>query len=64
VSVPGPDAVQPGRDGVVLRVGERSAVFLPQVATEQGWNRTELLDNLARKAGLPKTHGTARTRRS
>ena len=53
VSVPGPDAVRPGRDGVVLSVGERSAVFLPQVATEQGWNRTELLDNLARKAGLP-----------
>jgi AmmeMemoRadiSam system protein A len=52
-SVPGPDAVRPGRDGVVLSVGERSAVFLPQVATEQGWNRTELLDNLARKAGLP-----------
>jgi len=51
-SVSGPDAVQPGRDGVVLRIGERSAVFLPQVATEQGWNRTELLDNLAQKAGL------------
>jgi AmmeMemoRadiSam system protein A len=54
VSVPGPDAVQPGLDGVLLRVGERSAVFLPQVATEQGWNRTELLDNLAQKAGLPR----------
>ena len=52
-SVPGPDAVQPGRDGVVLIVGDRSAVFLPQVATEQGWSRTELLDNLAQKAGLP-----------
>jgi AmmeMemoRadiSam system protein A len=52
-SVPGPDAIVPGRDGVVLRVGDRSAVFLPQVATEQGWNRVELLDNLARKAGLP-----------
>ena len=53
VSVAGPDAVQPGRDGVVLRLGDRSAVFLPQVATEQGWNRAELLDNLAQKAGLP-----------
>jgi AmmeMemoRadiSam system protein B/AmmeMemoRadiSam system protein A len=52
-SVAGPDAILPGRDGVVLRVGDRSVVFLPQVATEQGWNRTELLDNLARKAGLP-----------
>ena len=51
--VAGPDAIVPGRDGVVLSVGGRSAVFLPQVATEQHWGRTELLDNLARKAGLP-----------
>jgi MEMO1 family protein len=51
-SVPGPDAIQPGRDGVVLRLGDRSAVFLPQVATEQGWNRVEMLDQLAQKAGL------------
>jgi AmmeMemoRadiSam system protein B/AmmeMemoRadiSam system protein A len=49
----GPDAIVPGRDGVVLRLGDRSAVFLPQVATEEGWSRIELLDNLARKAGLP-----------
>jgi AmmeMemoRadiSam system protein A len=49
---PAPEAIRPGRDGVILRVGDRSAVFLPQVATEQGWTRTELLDNLARKAGL------------
>jgi len=41
-----------GRDGVVLRKDGHSAVFLPQVATEQGWNREELLDNLCRKAGL------------
>ncbi len=52
-NVPGPDAIQPGRDGVVLTLGDRSAVFLPQVATEQGWNRVELLENLAQKAGLP-----------
>ena len=50
--VTGPEAIQAGRDGVVLRVGDRSAVFLPQVATEQGWDRVELLDNLAQKAGL------------
>jgi len=42
-----------GRDGVVLVVGDRSAVFLPSVATEQGWDREELLSNLAVKAGLP-----------
>ncbi len=51
--VAGPADVVPGRDGVVLRKGGRSAVFLPQVATEQGWDRDTLLTQLARKAGLP-----------
>jgi hypothetical protein len=41
-----------GRDGVLLSKGGQSAVFLPQVATEQGWNREEMLDNLCLKAGL------------
>jgi AmmeMemoRadiSam system protein A len=43
-----------GRDGVVIRKGGRSAVFLPQVATEQGWSLPEMLDNLCIKAGLPR----------
>ena len=47
-------AILPGRDGVVLKKGSASAVFLPQVATEQGWGREELLDNLCVKAGLPR----------
>jgi AmmeMemoRadiSam system protein A len=51
--VAAPSDVVVGRDGVVLRVGDRSAVFLPQVAAEQGWNREQMLDNLADKAGLP-----------
>jgi len=51
-AVDGPDAVVPGRDGVVLRDGARSAVFLPQVASEQGWGVQELLENLALKAGM------------
>jgi len=41
-----------GRDGVVLKKGGRSAVYLPQVATEQGWSLEQMLDNLSRKAGL------------
>lgn len=44
--------VVPGKHGVVLEKAGRRAVFLPQVATEQGWEREELLDNLCRKAGL------------
>ena len=50
--VPGPEAIVVGRDGVVLRKRGRSAVYLPQVATEQGWNRDQMLDHLCRKAGL------------
>ena len=41
-----------GRDGVILSKNGRSAVFLPQVATEQGWGLAETLSNLAEKAGL------------
>ena len=41
-----------GRDGVVLRKNDRSAVFLPQVPVEQGWDRSQLLDRLCQKAGL------------
>jgi AmmeMemoRadiSam system protein B/AmmeMemoRadiSam system protein A len=42
-----------GRDGVLISKSGRSAVFLPQVATENNWGRSEMLDNLCRKAGLP-----------
>lgn len=41
-----------GRDGVLLRKDDHSAVFLPQVAPEQGWNRDQMLDHLCQKAGL------------
>jgi hypothetical protein len=43
-----------GRDGVVLTKDGRRAVFLPQVATEQGWAREELLERLCEKGGLPR----------
>ena len=42
-----------GTDGVILQKGSRSAVFLPQVAPEQGWDVTQTLTHLAMKAGLP-----------
>jgi len=41
-----------GTDGVILQKNQRSAVFLPQVAPEQGWNLEQTLSNLAQKAGL------------
>ena len=42
-----------GIDGVVLQKDGRSAVFLPQVAPEQGWDLETTLTNLSMKAGLP-----------
>lgn len=51
--VSGPEAIVVGRDGVWLQKGDRSAVFLPQVAPEQGWGRDQMLEHLAMKAGLP-----------
>jgi AmmeMemoRadiSam system protein A len=51
--VAGPEAIEVGRHGVVLSKSGRRAVFLPQVAPEQGWTRDEMLSHLARKAGLP-----------
>jgi len=46
------DSLELGRDGVELEQGSHHAVFLPQVATEQGWKVEELLRNLSAKAGL------------
>jgi uncharacterized protein (TIGR00296 family) len=51
--VASPEEIVVGRHGVILRKSGRSGVFLPQVATEQKWDRATLLDQLCRKAGLP-----------
>jgi len=51
--VAGAEDIVVGRDGVIVKKGGRSAIFLPQVATEQGWGRDEMLDQLCLKAGLP-----------
>lgn len=42
-----------GRDGLIMARGSRRGVFLPQVPTEQGWDRTQYLTHLCGKAGLP-----------
>ena len=47
--------IRMGIDGVWIKKGWRSGVFLPQVATDTGWDRVTLLENLcAHKAGLPR----------
>lgn len=46
--------IKNGIDGVWLKKGYRQGVFLPQVATETGWDLETFLSNLCtHKAGLP-----------
>jgi AmmeMemoRadiSam system protein A len=46
------EEIEVGTDGVVMYKDGRHAVFLPQVATEQGWDVEEMLTHLSMKAGL------------
>ena len=47
------DKIELGKHGVLVRKGNQSGVFLPQVAKETGWSKEEFLNNLcAHKAGL------------
>ncbi len=45
--------IEIGKHGVILSKGMSRAVFLPQVAPEQGWDVDETLTHLSLKAGLP-----------
>ena len=42
-----------GQQGIILEKGRYRAVYLPEVATEQGWTVEETLSSLSQKAGLP-----------
>ena len=47
------DEFKPGVHGLLIRCGGRGGCFLPQVATETGWDGRQMLDNCcAHKAGL------------
>ncbi len=47
------DDIVLGRDGVIVKRGWNQGVFLPQVATETGWDKETFLDYLCyEKAGL------------
>ncbi|MGA7079719.1 MAG: AmmeMemoRadiSam system protein A [Terriglobales bacterium] len=48
-----PDAVEVGRHGLVISLGGRRGLLLPQVAVEHGWGRETFLEQTCRKAGLP-----------
>ncbi|MGB8658635.1 MAG: AmmeMemoRadiSam system protein B [Candidatus Zixiibacteriota bacterium] len=44
--------IEVGKHGILLKKGYRQGVFLPQVATEQGWDRTTFLNEVCFKAGI------------
>jgi len=49
-----PSKLVAGKHGVMVSQGSRAGVYLPQVATEQGWTCEEMLNHLCQyKAGLP-----------
>jgi len=51
--ISGPEGFIPGEHGIIIKKGWNQAVFLPQVAPEQGWDRETTLEHLCMKAGLP-----------
>ena len=48
-----PEEVQVGTHGLVVSLGSRRGLLLPQVADEQGWDRETFLSQTCVKAGLP-----------
>ena len=48
-----PAEVQLGRDGLLVSLGTRRGLLLPQVPVEYGWDQTTFLEQTCRKAGLP-----------
>ncbi|HXE76038.1 MAG TPA: AmmeMemoRadiSam system protein A [Candidatus Xenobia bacterium] len=47
-----PEEVHPGEHGLMVSLGPRRGLLLPQVATEYGWTRERFLEETCRKAGL------------
>ncbi len=48
-----PNAIEVGKDGLILRWSFGSGLLLPQVATEYKWDAEEFLCNVSMKAGAP-----------
>jgi AmmeMemoRadiSam system protein A len=53
VELPDPAGFVAGRHGIVVEQGMRRGLLLPQVATEMGWDESEMLEAVCRKASLP-----------
>ena len=46
--------IKVGQHGLVMKRGETEGLLLPQVASEEKWDRTTFLEETCYKAGLPK----------
>jgi AmmeMemoRadiSam system protein A len=44
--------IEVGRHGILMKRGFQQGLLLPQVATEQGWNRDTFLEHTCYKAGM------------
>ena len=44
--------IEVGRHGLIVQQGQKQGLLLPQVATEQAWNRRQFLAYTCLKAGL------------
>ena len=50
--------IEIGKHGLIVEGGGKSAIYLPQVATEIGWTFGQWLDSLCDKANLPTRYWT------
>lgn len=48
-----PEEIEVGRHGIYITRGFHRGVLLPQVATDNGWDRDTFLEHTCLKAGLP-----------
>ena len=51
--IEGREDIEIGRDGLILELGGRRGLLLPQVAEEWGFDAERFLAEVWRKAGLP-----------
>jgi len=52
--ISGVDEIEIGRHGLVVEMGRRRGLLLPQVASEWNWSPNTFLAETCRKAGLPR----------
>lgn len=53
VEVKNVNEIEVGKDGIIISSGFNRGLLLPQVATEQNWDRDTFLSHTCLKAGLP-----------